>query len=63
MAQVRAWPMCSDPVTLGGGIMITKVGFSLSESSGLKRPSFSHQSYLYGNRVGIDYGGTVIAPC
>lgn len=44
-ASIRAWPTCSCPVTLGGGM--TMVNFSLSESSsGLKKPLPSHQGYL-----------------
>lgn len=42
---VRAWPMCRAPVTLGGGMTMTNGGLSLL-TSGLKKPHFSHHSYL-----------------
>ena len=44
MELVKACPMCSAPVTLGGGITITNLGLSLP-GVGLKKPSFSHHSY------------------
>ena len=43
-ALVSAWPMCSAPVTLGGGMTMTKGGLVLFRS-GLKKPLCSHQSY------------------
>ncbi len=46
-----AWPRCSSPVTLGGGIEMTN-GFlagswpgALGSLTGLNQPFFSHQAY------------------
>lgn len=46
MEFVSACPMCSAPVTLGGGMTITNGGLVLL-GSGLKKPHASHQSYLH----------------
>ena len=55
-ATNMAWPMCSLPVTLGGGIEMTK--HSLSESSaGWKYPDDSHHSY---SRC-CDVGGSMLS--
>src|SRR5256885_8751833 len=40
----RAWPMCSSPVTLGGGTAIEKRGLSLAASA-RKRPASSQRAY------------------
>mmetsp|Transcript_8804 Transcript_8804/g.16290 ORF Transcript_8804/g.16290 Transcript_8804/m.16290 type:complete len:210 (-) Transcript_8804:235-864(-) len=40
-----AWPMCSLPVTFGGGIEMTKHCWSESPSAGLKYPDSSHHLY------------------
>mmetsp|Transcript_15957 Transcript_15957/g.39919 ORF Transcript_15957/g.39919 Transcript_15957/m.39919 type:complete len:249 (+) Transcript_15957:503-1249(+) len=54
MALVSAWPRCSVPVTLGGGMTTTNGG--LSESmSGLKKPLFSHHSYHAASTAGGQY--------
>src|SRR5271154_943110 len=49
MAAVRACPMCKDPVTLGGGSVMTNIpsGFIFPSfvNRGLKNPSLSHQAY------------------
>ncbi len=45
MALVSACPMCSEPVTLGGGMTITKGGLP-EFRSGLKKPRCCHPSYL-----------------
>eukprot|EP00982_Pelagococcus_subviridis_P005107 29475-Pelagococcus_subviridis.AAC.7 len=39
-----AWPMCSAPVTFGGGIAIVN-GSPTASSEGLKHPCDSHHSY------------------
>ena len=44
MLLVSAWPMCSAPVTLGGGITMTNLGL-LDPCFGVKKPHFSHQVY------------------
>ncbi len=41
MVAVSAWPMCSAPVTLGGGRTMEKGGFSLT-SCERKKPFSSH---------------------
>ncbi len=41
MELVSAWPMCSAPVTLGGGMTMTKGGLVLWGSA-LKKPHSSH---------------------
>ena len=46
MALVSAWPRCSEPVTLGGGMTITN-GSPFASARGLKNPCASHQSYLH----------------
>ena len=43
--------MCSAPVTLGGGMTMTKGGF-VEVGSGLKKPHCSHHSYLPVQRGG-----------
>ena len=35
---VNAWPICNDPVTLGGGITMVNFSLERSEVSGLKNP-------------------------
>lgn len=45
MDVVSAWPRCSVPVTLGGGMTITNFGAS-GMSLGLKYPASSHHEYL-----------------
>ena len=51
IATVSAWPMCSAPVTLGGGSTIANVRRSeaarawTSAASGLNSPRSSHHSY------------------
>ncbi len=45
MELVSACPMCSAPVTLGGGMTMTKGGL-VEVGSGLKKPHCSHHSYL-----------------
>ncbi len=45
MDVVSAWPRCSEPVTLGGGMTMTNLGASGS-SLGWKYPASSHQEYL-----------------
>jgi hypothetical protein len=42
--SVKAWPMCSDPVTFGGGITIAKGGLP-ERGSALKNPLFSQKAY------------------
>ena len=42
--RVKAWPMCSEPVTLGGGIMIAKRGL-WDAGSAMKKPLFSQKGY------------------
>ena len=42
--RVKAWPMCSEPVTLGGGIMIAKRGLA-DAGSAMKKPLFSQKGY------------------
>mmetsp|Transcript_12463 Transcript_12463/g.43263 ORF Transcript_12463/g.43263 Transcript_12463/m.43263 type:complete len:278 (+) Transcript_12463:2798-3631(+) len=44
MEFVRACPMCSAPVTFGGGMTITNFGFG-EPIFGAKWPDFSHHSY------------------
>lgn len=46
MELVSACPMCSAPVTLGGGMTMTKGGL-VEVGSGLKKPHCSHHSYLH----------------
>ena len=41
MLFVNAWPICSAPVTLGGGMTTTNLGLVLP-SVGVKKPHFSH---------------------
>ena len=41
---LRAWPMCSMPVTFGGGIT-TEYGVPPSDGSAWKYPFFSHIGY------------------
>ena len=41
---VSAWPMCSTPVTLGGGMTMVNLGLSVP-FFGVKKPHFSHHSY------------------
>src|SRR6266571_4265092 len=45
MVWSRAWPMCSEPVTFGGGITIVYAGRSLPASA-RKYPADTHRSYL-----------------
>lgn len=49
MAAVKACPICNDPVTFGGGRVITNIPSGLTLLSavicGLKYPSFSHHAY------------------
>ncbi len=42
--RVKAWPMCSDPVTFGGGITIAKAGLS-DAGSARKNPLSSQKAY------------------
>ena len=39
-----AWPMCSAPVTFGGGTAIEKFSSALPSGSGLKMPACSQRS-------------------
>jgi len=52
---VSACPRCSEPVTLGGGMTITK-GSPLASARGLKKPCASHHSYLHA----VHAGGVVL---
>src|SRR5271170_2456506 len=49
IAAVKAWPMCKEPVTFGGGSVITNIPsgliFPSTVNCGLKKPSLSHQAY------------------
>ena len=47
--MVKAWPMCSDPVTLGGGITIAKRGLPDTEGSAVKKPRSSQKRYQRGS--------------
>ena len=42
--RVKAWPMCSEPVTFGGGMTIAKRGF-FDCGSAVKNPLFSQKAY------------------
>ena len=48
MAAMRAWPRCREPVTLGGGMTMTKGGSAHpgAGSAGAKYPHASHQAYV-----------------
>ncbi len=52
---MSACPRCSEPVTLGGGMTITK-GSPLASARGLKKPCASHHSYLHA----VHAGGVVL---
>src|SRR6185503_975897 len=41
---LRAWPMCSSPVTFGGGRQIVYLGLGL-RGSAVKSPAFSQRAY------------------
>src|SRR3954452_12093714 len=42
---LRAWPMCSEPVTFGGGSTIENGGFP-DEASAVKYPAATQRSYI-----------------
>ena len=44
MLFVSAWPMCKAPVTFGGGMTITNLGFD-EPCFGVKKPRCSHHEY------------------
>ena len=52
----RAWPRCSEPVTLGGGMTIENVGRP-SGGPGLKTPASTQPAYL---RSSTDDGEYVV---
>jgi hypothetical protein len=44
----KAWPMCSEPVTLGGGSTIVNAGRS-EVASAVKAPISSQNAYHFGS--------------
>jgi hypothetical protein len=44
-----AWPMCSAPVTLGGGTAIENVSSGVPSGAGWNRPDASHRSTMRGS--------------
>jgi len=46
MVIVSAWPTCSSPVTLGGGMTMTN-GFRFGSTTGVKYPCSSQNSYHF----------------
>src|SRR5713101_9997394 len=51
---LSAWPMCSSPVTLGGGRQMVYFGFVLLGSA-VKRPAFSQRAYQPGSTAPASY--------
>ncbi len=52
MVWLSAWPMCSEPVTFGGGITMLKRGLP-DEGSALKAPMDSQNAYQRGIDLGM----------
>jgi len=48
--RVKAWPMCSEPVTLGGGMTMANDGPGRAGSA-LKKPLSSQNRYQRGSTV------------
>ena len=49
IVQFSAWPMCSAPVTFGGGIAIEKFSSALPAASGCTRPDSSQRARIRGS--------------
>lgn len=75
MALVSAWPMCSEPVTLGGGITITNGGLSAgrageeraqleqNSTTGAEAVADSHASCMHQLTSGYGHGNRVVMAC
>ena len=46
---LSAWPMCSTPVTFGGGTAIEKLSSAVPSGSGWKTPALSQRSNTRGS--------------
>src|SRR3954451_4776305 len=49
MAPLSAWPMCSAPVTFGGGIAMEKFSSAVPSGSGWKSPESSQRCTMRGS--------------